>query len=1246
MAVLARANFTSQQRLDLSDILSIESFTAFDFRAMISSFVGESPYIVRGFEVVGKTGLSVNIAVDDVFVFNPKDSVSSFYIGSADDSDLILDLEPNQSNIYVEVVFKAVSQVPRTYGFWDPLATSSGSEEGSQFSATQNSQVVVQLEILSNTVGFTSDSIPLFIIQTGAGEVTNITDARPLFFRLGTGGASPNPFSAFPWSTNRNEPPYSGPGVGDQTDSTFWAFDNNGVRNDKGIRSFKDAFDAIYTRISEISGSPLWYTNGLLQQFITGLNINTVYLDSEAGHSVEPNKNAAFVWEKNDVGTKAVSEVEWITGTTTRYYLADTSNLFVGNTISIAGFLNASNNGSYVITSISANTYVEVSNPNRTSAADDETSLVASMGGKYYYFGLHGTEPVTWRANFGKLEWQLGETFTSASDRTFLNTNFFKNIPDGSNVYLRLDRENPVGSGDPVQWKNNSAEALFDVTKSISGLPGDFVGIAIGDYVRKESEGISQYYRVVRMSGGGIFTADNYVAGAGIVALELDSPIVSSSSTERIVYFRSKYSADDIFVDPYNNPVYNDVNYYWLGRRNGEFFMLRQYGIMQPGEEVEIIEDSSSSGGFGGAGGANDFILEHGYSASYNAQTLPGQYGKTDFVVGGTEPLLTIRKRKSDNTEAFPGPTDNSQSLLTYTIPSSTIMSLAPGQSLWVRLSDTVGGVLSSGSVTDANDDLDNTLTIFNTYEVRNSSDLPLKTFDNRHVFLVARCVTLANGKDSLVFVDGSTLGTYGQYFNNSVFVEGQLRVYNDQNTYIRMTNNTGGPIAAGSVVALSQTVAGEVFPAIANDIGNCEGVIGVALEAIADGDTGFVQTEGIADVLVDGTLQVGKFAYLSPLVLGRVSKDTPTVTGHVRYMVGIATAAGKIRIRPDFQFIVENVYEEEKLVVSGTAANTNEVQGPLPANTGISLPFDSRDGNTTQSYQVGSGTLQVFLNGVKQILGNDYEEVGTVGDLSTEVEMLIELLVGDILEFRIDLEQGYISSASGGGGGGSSLQDAYTAGRFITTTPGAPVEISGSGGKLLRINGDMDVTGVIDPKGITFTAESVDPLGSGDRGLWVNTTGDLIYKDGPNTSTINISAQIGSGQVIAIADNFSKQAVALSAFQPVSTDTGGLVGPVNVSVEQSAFATFGITTAAALIGDAVVKVLTSGRLTDTGLAIPFGLPIYVSKTGGLTTTKPSVGIGGFLAGDYVILLGRTVPNLDNPANVDIVINLQIIGQL
>ena len=73
--------------------------------------------------------------------------------------------------------------------------------------------------------------------------------------------------------------------------------------------------------------------------------------------------------------------------------------------------------------------------------------------------------------------------------------------------------------------------------------------------------------------------------------------------------------------------------------------------------------------------------------------------------------------------------------------------------------------------------------------------------------------------------------------------------------------------------------------------------------------------------------------------------------------------------------------------------------------------------------------------------------------------------------------------------------------------------------------------------------------------------------------------------------------------------------------------------------------VVTSGLIEDCGLAFAAGDVVYVSASGGTTNTKPSPGVNGFAAGDFVIRLGVITLNT-NPSLRDLILSIQITGQL
>ena len=103
--------------------------------------------------------------------------------------------------------------------------------------------------------------------------------------------------------------------------------------------------------------------------------------------------------------------------------------------------------------------------------------------------------------------------------------------------------------------------------------------------------------------------------------------------------------------------------------------------------------------------------------------------------------------------------------------------------------------------------------------------------------------------------------------------------------------------------------------------------------------------------------------------------------------------------------------YDDLVTVVASGAVPPGTINGPVAPGTLITLPLNSAMGDIQQQYEVGKNLLQIFLNGQCLINGIDWAEVGADLSLSIEIEILIGLVVGDVLEFRI--------SVGGSGGGG-----------------------------------------------------------------------------------------------------------------------------------------------------------------------------------------------------------------------------------
>lgn len=119
----------------------------------------------------------------------------------------------------------------------------------------------------------------------------------------------------------------------------------------------------------------------------------------------------------------------------------------------------------------------------------------------------------------------------------------------------------------------------------------------------------------------------------------------------------------------------------------------------------------------------------------------------------------------------------------------------------------------------------------------------------------------------------------------------------------------------------------------------------------------------------------------------------------------------------------------------------------------------------------------------------------------------------------------------------------------------------------------------------------------------------------------------------------------ALSRGTPVRIVSAGGIDKVDPSIESQIDSIIGVVKHDVLPGNQV-DIITSGTVEDITTTAAIGQPIYLSKTGGLTDIKPSIGVNGFVAGDWIIKIGVIAKNNTNPAQKDLIVNLQILGQL
>lgn len=468
---------------------------------------------------------------------------------------------------------------------------------------------------------------------------------------------------------------------------------------------------------------------------LSNTNINSVYYSSTVDGTVLNDKGIKSFKDWLNATMTAIKEIK---GTPTWYQSAGTSEGFPIN-LSLLSLFRDSTAGHSIV-------------------ADPTTTIywgtTTGAAGNYLNSQCTGSTRVRWQANYGyPIQWELGGSYSS--DRIYSGSgNNFESptISAGESLYLALQRDIKL-TEETVTWKpQTDPGGLLVANKSVEGL-GKFVNVAIGDYIKKESEGILNYYKVVKLFTGPstVVTTEGTVADANVEAIELDRELSGINNVEeKYTYFRSRYSNADLLVFGPSSPVpANDVDLYWLGRRTGDSFYFRDYGTLSQGEEVEVLEDSAQDKN------ENDFnvepILVLDPDVSFNSSNkLALNPNLIASPASGT--YLTLYKRKTDNRI---NSTTTNVAILSYSI--GDVVTLTAEQELWVKLSDDYSAstyVLASGDVTDS--------TVTNKYEVRDPNNSPLRNYDNHNVFMLCKQVTIGS-KSYVMFFDGTAVGEKGR---------------------------------------------------------------------------------------------------------------------------------------------------------------------------------------------------------------------------------------------------------------------------------------------------------------------------------------------------------------------------------------------------------------------------------------------------------------------------------------------------
>jgi len=310
VAVLGRLLVSSAERLDLPDLLSVDSYSGGDWKYFVRSLVGgDTPYVLKGFDVIDPQNAigtqSCSIRVADSVVYYPGSNSGSFFHGLEDGNanalPLVPELRKNAVN-YVYLTFSTFNTSIDTRAFWDP---DKDGGVGGEFTQDVNTEAVLKVDVNVSTGSFPANTIPVAKITVGPVVITAIEDARDLMFRLGTGGINPDPFSRYNFRSlpsspyKRSEPP---------TTMTSPSDPNPFQGADKNILTLKEWMDVVMTKLTELGGSVFWYEDAATYNLVANFQDALATSFKSKGQWIHDSSTPGLVTWTEDIVVKTTQD--------------------------------------------------------------------------------------------------------------------------------------------------------------------------------------------------------------------------------------------------------------------------------------------------------------------------------------------------------------------------------------------------------------------------------------------------------------------------------------------------------------------------------------------------------------------------------------------------------------------------------------------------------------------------------------------------------------------------------------------------------------------------------------------------------------------------------------------------------------------------------------------------------------------------------------------------------------------------
>jgi hypothetical protein len=561
MAIIRRVNQLSEMREEVSDLKAIESAASADFDLLAQSFIAGTgnPYVINGFTInfasnpIGGASTNLQLVVANGALLATTASQSgTFFLVAPGTPNLVLNAATS-SNVYGSFVPSSYNYVGIDYyRFQDP--TTDTQRYIWNPTAQDETQIIAPAAIVLNYEAVISSSLwaanilPIAIVETdSSNNVVSITDARPLLFRLGTGGATPNPYYVYPFPQGDTENPVTSTS---NSSNPFYG-------GDKAITDLKDWMNAVMTLLLDIGGGPYWYSyassypSGSIPQLREDATNTILTGNGSISHGVVPDASPVLSTTGNfTLGSNQITSLASTTGIVSGQYI-EAAAVVPGTTV-----LGVS--GSTVTMSGQAQ-------DTSTASAVSFTNPVATQPGQ-----INWTNTLYLKIMGSNLDYQIEANPTGSTVV----------LADGQVAYIQLTRDVPISP--ELTWTGGSPTVVSvgDVTWT--------TGLLAGDWITITTAGHPGYYQILTVNNaytvtltanyGGITTTAPSLYAYGVYTL----PGVSGNSRDIQIVARSAMPSGP--------------NYFWLFSRNDDGGALPRVYIRWLGMDLSYGVSENISG--------------------------------------------------------------------------------------------------------------------------------------------------------------------------------------------------------------------------------------------------------------------------------------------------------------------------------------------------------------------------------------------------------------------------------------------------------------------------------------------------------------------------------------------------------------------------------------------------------------------------------------------------------------------------